>query len=104
LNIGLRYDLWVPPHDNLNNSETLNWSANPPTLESIHESPSDDPLTLAVTRSFPTPFEGQHLDFRVEAFDALNHPEFAAPGSTLGGGNFGAVTTTNTDNRELRWP
>ena len=28
-------------------------------------------------QSFPMPFEGQHLDFRVEAFRALNHPSSA---------------------------
>jgi outer membrane receptor protein involved in Fe transport len=65
-------------------------------------SPSNDPLTLAINRSFPMPFEGQHLDFRVEAFNALNHPEFGPPGSVQGTSTFGVVTTTNSDNRELQ--
>lgn len=38
----------------------------PPALVS----PSNDPLTLAINRSFPMPVEGQHLDFRVEACNA----------------------------------
>ena len=65
-------------------------------------SPSNNPLTLAINRSFPMPFEGQHLDFRLEAFNALNHPEFGAPGSTQGTGTFGVVTSTASDNRELQ--
>jgi hypothetical protein len=65
-------------------------------------SPSNNPLTLAVNRSFPMPWEGQHLDFRVEAFNALNHPEFGPPGSVQGTSTFGVVTTTNSNNRELQ--
>lgn len=71
---------------------------NPPWVVS----PSNNPLTLAVNRSFPTPWEGQHLDFRVEAFNALNHPQFGPPGSVQGTGTFGVITTTNSDNRELQ--
>jgi hypothetical protein len=71
---------------------------NPPALVS----PSNDPLTLAINRSFPMPFEGQHLDFRVEAFNALNTPQFGPPGAVQGTGTFGVVTTTNSDNRELQ--
>jgi Carboxypeptidase regulatory-like domain/TonB-dependent Receptor Plug Domain len=62
----------------------------------------NDPLTLAVKRVFPLPFEGQHLDFRLEAFNALNHPQFGAPGASQGSGNFGVITSTHTDNRDLQ--
>ncbi len=62
----------------------------------------NDPLTLAVKRVFPLPFEGQHLDFRLEAFNALNHPQFASPGTTQGSGNFGVITSTHSDNRDLQ--
>jgi Carboxypeptidase regulatory-like domain/TonB-dependent Receptor Plug Domain len=62
----------------------------------------NDPLTLAVNRSFPLPFEGQHLDFRFEAFNALNHPQFGPPGVSYGSGSFGVITSTNSDNRDLQ--
>jgi Carboxypeptidase regulatory-like domain/TonB-dependent Receptor Plug Domain len=62
----------------------------------------NDPLTLAVKRVFPLPFEGQHLDFRFEAFNALNHPQFAAPGVVQGSSTFGVITGTHTDNRDLQ--
>jgi Carboxypeptidase regulatory-like domain/TonB dependent receptor-like, beta-barrel/TonB-dependent Receptor Plug Domain len=62
----------------------------------------NDPLTLAVKRVFPLPFEGQHLDFRFEAFNAFNHPQFAAPGVVQGSSTFGVITGTHTDNRDLQ--
>ncbi len=62
----------------------------------------NDPLTLAVKRIFPLPFEGQHLDFRFEAFNAFNHPQFAAPGVVQGSSTFGVISGTHTDNRDLQ--
>jgi hypothetical protein len=69
---------------------------NPLTGVPIH------PLTLAVHRSFPMPFEGQRLEFRIEAFNALNNPQFAAPSGVQGTSNFGRITATTINNRELQ--
>ena len=65
-------------------------------------SPSNDPLTLAVKRNFAMPFERQSLDFRLEVFNALNHPQFGAPGSTQGSSTFGKISSTSIDNREVQ--
>ena len=73
-----------------------------PRNPSALASPAVNPLTLAVNRSFAMPFEQQHLDFRVEAFNALNHPQYGAPGTVQGSGNFGVITSTSLDNRELQ--
>jgi hypothetical protein len=62
----------------------------------------NDPVTLAVKRVFPMPFEGQQLEFRMEAFNALNHPQFGSPGTVQGSSNFGVVQSTHTDNRDLQ--
>ena len=65
-------------------------------------SPSNDPLTLGLRRLFSI-HEQQQLEFRFEAFNALNTPQFAAPGATQGSGSFGQITATNSDNRELQF-
>jgi outer membrane receptor protein involved in Fe transport len=61
-----------------------------------------DPLTLSIRRTFSLPIEGQSLDFRLEAFNALNNPQFSSPGSVQGSGNFGQITSTSSDNRDLQ--
>ncbi|MGH9583032.1 MAG: hypothetical protein ACRD4O_08875, partial [Bryobacteraceae bacterium] len=37
--------------------------------------------------------EGTLLEFRVEAFNALNHPQFGGPSTTVGASSFGRVTS-----------
>ena len=64
--------------------------------------PPNTPLSLAVKRTFVLPFREQRLEFRLEAFNALNHPQWAAPGTSQGSGNFGQITSTNSDNRDLQ--
>jgi hypothetical protein len=46
--------------------------------------PGLDDVDLSVQRSFPT-FEGQRLEFRAEAINALNHPIFDSPNMYCGG-------------------
>ena len=47
--------------------------------------------------------ENHRLQFRGELFNAFNKPQFANPGSSLGTGSFGQVTTTRADNRQIQF-
>ncbi|HYZ85895.1 MAG TPA: TonB-dependent receptor [Bryobacteraceae bacterium] len=46
--------------------------------------------------------EGHRLQFRWEAFNFTNTPQFAAPGRTLGNATFGRITSTASNNREMQ--
>jgi hypothetical protein len=46
--------------------------------------------------------EGARLEFRAEAFNALNHPQFAAPNSVVDSGEFGLITQQANSPRELQ--
>jgi Carboxypeptidase regulatory-like domain len=51
-------------------------------------------VDLALLRSFPIG-ESRSLQFRVDAFNLLNHPTFGNPDSNLGDSTFGVVTTSS---------
>jgi hypothetical protein len=57
---------------------------------------------LSGSKSFRMPFEGHELMFRAEFFNAFNTPQLGAPGSALGTGTFGRVTSTFADQRQIQ--
>src|SRR5262249_27629389 len=56
---------------------------------------------LSMSKTF-TLIERHKLEFRWEAFNALNKPQFSSPGGTLGSTNFGKITGTRINNREMQ--
>jgi hypothetical protein len=59
---------------------------------------------LSATKAFNIPFlEGHELVFRTEFFNAFNTPQFGNPGSTLGTGTFGILTSTKIDQRQIQF-
>ncbi len=65
--------------------------------------PGTDAWNLSLRKSFKMPYNEMHsLEFRAEAFNAFNTPQFANPDSGLGDGAFGQVTSTKLDNREMQ--
>lgn len=61
-------------------------------------------LDISVQRDFRLPIEhATTMTFRAEGFNAANHPQFAAPGATVGSPTYGVITATSNDNRKLQF-
>jgi hypothetical protein len=60
-------------------------------------------LDLSASKSFRMPYKESHaLLFRAELFNITNTPQFGNPGTTLGTGTFGVVTSTAAENRQVQ--
>lgn len=69
----------------------------------VLRAPGRSNLDLSAQRDFRMPIEhATILQFRVEAFNGLNHPQFAAPGATVGNAVNGIITATASENRQLQ--
>ncbi len=58
-------------------------------------------VDLSLFKSFPLR-DTMRFEFRAEAFNAFNHPAFGNPASFFPSGNFGQISSTITDPRELQ--
>ncbi|MBZ5600917.1 MAG: TonB-dependent receptor [Acidobacteriia bacterium] len=65
--------------------------------------PDQKNMDLAVSRAFPFHREGMAINFRAEAFNLTNHPNFGQPGSNLASAaTFGVISTTVSNPRILQ--
>lgn len=66
--------------------------------------PGMNNIDLSLHRIFTLPFERRTtLDFRVEAFNMVNHPQFANPNTTIGVAAAGVISATSQANRQLQF-
>jgi hypothetical protein len=74
----------------------------PRTLPYINR-PGQENAELSVFKEFPLPFrEGMHLELRIEALNAFNHPQFGAPNTTVGSSIFGQITNQANQPRQVQ--
>ena len=75
----------------------------PRTVGSVR-APGVNSANLSLLKSFSLRSlrEDAMLEFRAEAFNAFNHPQFCGPNTTIDSGNFGKVTSTCNAPRELQ--
>ena len=67
----------------------------------LFDAPAQKTWDFALFKDFRIK-EGHRLQFRWEAFNFLNTPQFTAPVASLGDSNFGRITSTLLNNREIQ--
>ena len=60
-------------------------------------------LSLFKSFSLAAVREGMRIEYRFEAFNALNHPQFAAPDTTVNDGTFGQIFSTTSPAGRFKW-
>jgi hypothetical protein len=63
--------------------------------------PGLEVVDLSLAKSFRAQ-NGQQLQFRWKAFNAVNTPQWGNPNGTLGNSNFGIISSTRQNNREMQ--
>jgi len=82
---------FVPPHSN-----TYGNSA-----RSVLYGPGTSNVDFSVQRNFRIS-ESVRLQFRADAFNAFNHPNFLNPNASIGSATAGVISGTNLDNRDMQ--
>jgi hypothetical protein len=70
----------------------------------IVDGPGQANVDLALSKIFAVNWPAPHggLQFRVEFFNALNHPQFANPDTNFTSPTFGVISSTSVDARVLQ--
>ena len=66
------------------------------------DAPGNKTIDFALFKEFRIR-EGHSIQFRWEAFNFLNTPQFSGPDRTLGSATFGQITSTVINNREMQF-
>jgi hypothetical protein len=66
------------------------------------EGPGTAQVDFSAIKSFRV-WERVTGQFRAEAFNIINHPNFSRPDGTVTDGNAGVITSTSNDNRDLQF-
>ncbi|PYU93954.1 MAG: hypothetical protein DMG08_08820 [Acidobacteria bacterium] len=66
-------------------------------------SPGITQWDFSVLKDFHLPWENHSVQFRFEAFNFPNHPNFSAPDTSLSSVNYGKIRGTRTNMRELQF-
>lgn len=66
--------------------------------------PGTNVAELSLFKEFPFSKlrEGARIEYRIEAFNALNHPQFCGPNATVGTDNFGKITCQANSPRQVQ--
>ncbi len=85
----------VPDPDTLGNSSRTVGSC---------RTPSSMNTQLSLSKDFALPMlrEGARMQLRLEAYNALNHPQFAGPNTSIDSGSFGQITSTAVAPRQVQ--
>jgi hypothetical protein len=75
----------------------------PRTITSVRQ-PGAENLDVSLFKTFNLSKrnEGIRLQFRAEAFNVLNHPQFQGPDTLVGDSLFGVITSTVNSPRQLQ--
>jgi hypothetical protein len=75
----------------------------PRTYGGVRQPPTRN-VSMAIFKEFPMARirEGMRMEFRAEAFNAFNHPQFDAVDTALGGGSFGTISDMAQPAREIQ--
>jgi hypothetical protein len=69
---------------------------------SLFDAPANKTWDFALFKEFK-PKEGHRIQVRWESFNFTNTPQFSAPSRTLGAADFGRITSTIINNREMQF-